>query len=67
MLCGSMRAHVLQHVAFERIGCIEPWLAEQNAEITFTRFYESWTLPEIAGLDLIIAAGGPLSVADEAG
>lgn len=61
-----MKVHVLQHVPFEGIGSMEPWLAAQQATIGYTRFYEPWSLPDTAGLDLIIAMGGPMSVNDEA-
>lgn len=61
-----MRVHVLQHVAFEKLGNIEPWLNERQAHITYSRFHESATLPELAQIDLIIALGGPMSVNDEA-
>jgi len=60
-----MRAHVLQHVAFEDLGQIQDWLAEKSAEVTFTRFFEDPGLPEIGGIDLVIALGGPMSVNDE--
>lgn len=61
-----MRVHVLQHVAFEELGNIEPWLNERNAEISYTRFHESPVLPDLAQIDLVIALGGPMSVNDEA-
>lgn len=61
-----MNAHVLQHVPFETIGCIEPWLTERKARIGYTRFFEPWTLPDPAEVDLILAMGGPMSVNDEA-
>lgn len=60
-----MRAHVLQHVPFEGLGSIEPWLSERGAEIQFTRFFDSPGLPDPANLDLIVAMGGPMSVNDE--
>ncbi len=60
-----MNVHVLQHVPFEGIGSIESWLLARGACIRYTRFYESWSLPDHAGLDLVIAMGGPMSVNDE--
>ena len=59
------RAHCLQHVPFEGLGSIEPWLAAAGYEVTTTRFFESAALPDAAGLDLIVAMGGPMSVNDE--
>ncbi len=61
-----MNVHILQHVPFEGIGSIEPWLLTRSARITTTRFFESWTLPDVSSLDLVIAMGGPMSVNDEA-
>lgn len=60
-----MQVHVLQHVPFEGLGNIEPWLEARNANITYTRFFESAALPDPHHLDLIIALGGPMSVNDE--
>ena len=60
-----MRAHCLQHVAFEGLGSIEPWLKEAGYEITFTRFFKSAVLPDVEGIDFLIAMGGPMSVNDE--
>jgi GMP synthase-like glutamine amidotransferase len=60
-----MRVHVLQHLPFEGLGSIETWLQERGAHVEFTSFYESTALPEVAGLDLIIALGGSMSVNDE--
>ncbi len=62
-----MKVHVLQHIPFEGIGSIEPWLAAREAAITHTQFHEpDWTLPDPRTLDLIIIMGGPMSVNDEA-
>ncbi len=61
-----MKVHILQHVPFEGIGSMEPWLRRRSADITSTRFFEPWTLPDVSSLDLIIAMGGPMSVNDEA-
>lgn len=55
----------MQHVPFEGTGSIAAWLSERNAQVTRTSFFESAELPELKGLDLIIAMGGPMSVNDE--
>lgn len=62
-----MRAHYLQHVPFEGLGSIEPWLLARGCEITATRFYEdSGGLPRLEEIDLLVVMGGPMSVNDEA-
>jgi GMP synthase-like glutamine amidotransferase len=60
-----MKAHILQHVPFEDIGSIRPWLENQQADITYTRFFDNERLPELKELDLLIVLGGPMSVNDE--
>jgi GMP synthase-like glutamine amidotransferase len=64
-----MKVHVLQHASFEGLGNMEAWLRDHDAQISFSRLYESSALPaiaDLAGLDLLIALGGPMSVNDEA-
>jgi GMP synthase-like glutamine amidotransferase len=60
-----MKVHVLQHVPFEGLGSIEPWLTARDAAIGYTRFHEQCALPSVAGLNLVIVMGGPMSVNDE--
>lgn len=62
-----MRTQILQHVPFEDIGCMAPWLEAHGATVTYTRFYDgSPTLPAADRVDLVVAMGGPMSVNDEA-
>jgi len=61
-----MNVHVLQHVPFEGLGSIAPWLEARGARITTTSFYADPSLPTLSELDLVIALGGPMSVNDEA-
>jgi GMP synthase-like glutamine amidotransferase len=60
-----MRAHYFQHVPFEGLGCIRPWLVAAGYEVTCTRFFESADLPQLKEIDFLIAMGGPMSVNDE--
>ena len=60
-----MQAHYLQHVPFEGLGSIEPWLRLAGYEITNTQFFESSALPGIHEIDLLVVMGGPMSVNDE--
>jgi GMP synthase-like glutamine amidotransferase len=60
-----MRAHYLQHVAFEGLGSIEEWLSANHYQVTSTRLYESIGFPEAGEIDLLIIMGGPMSVNDE--
>ena len=61
-----MNAHFFQHVPFEGIGNIEPWLIAKGYEITSTQFYKEAQLPDYEKVDLLIIMGGPMSVNDEA-
>jgi GMP synthase-like glutamine amidotransferase len=59
-----MRAHWLQHVPFEGLGSIEPWLRRAGCDVTVTRFHESPDLPDAADVDALVVMGGPMSVND---
>lgn len=60
-----MRAHYLQHVPFEGLGSIEPWLAAAGYELTRTRFHAAEDLPAAKDIDFLVVMGGPMSVNDE--
>lgn len=60
-----MKAHIFQHVPFEKPSAILDWLTGQNFDITYTRFYESTHLPSLHDVDWLIIMGGPMSVNDE--
>jgi GMP synthase-like glutamine amidotransferase len=66
-MLDAMRAHYLQHVPFEGLGCIRGWLDASGFEITCTRLFESPVFPEIEAIDLLVIMGGPMSVNDEGG
>ncbi len=60
-----MQAHLFQHVPFEGLGSIGPWLEAHRAAVTATRFFEDAVLPAAESIDLLIVMGGPMSVNDE--
>ncbi|MBP9943320.1 MAG: type 1 glutamine amidotransferase, partial [Desulfomicrobium sp.] len=41
-------------------------LVQRDANVSYTRFYESAELPALSEIDLVIIMGGPMSVHDEA-
>jgi GMP synthase-like glutamine amidotransferase len=61
-----VRVRVFQHVPFEGLAAIEPWLRARGAEIATTRFFAGDPLPPIESYDWLVAMGGPMSVNDEA-
>lgn len=60
-----MRAHFLQHVPFEGLGSIAPWLKGAGYEITTGRLFEAAQFPDPETIALLIVMGGPMSVNDE--
>lgn len=61
-----MRAHYLQHVPFEGLASIEPWLQQAGYDISSTRLFSFEALPDIEDIDFLIVMGGTMSVNDEA-
>lgn len=58
-----MKIHWFQHVAFEGLGLMEPWLRARGHEITATR----WWAGEVAGAEAaecqwLIVMGGPMNI-----
>ncbi len=70
-----MNIHWLQHVPFEGLGCIEPWLAEKGHTVSCTRLWADEKLPSLGlpsealakegKVDGLIVMGGPMSACDE--
>lgn len=61
-----MRAHCLQHVPFEGLGSVEPWLLANGAHVSTTKLFERPIFPSVDDLNLLIVMGGPMSVNDDA-
>lgn len=61
-----MRAHYFQHVPFEGLGSIEPWLLDKGYTLSRTTFYaKDYVFPRLEEIDFLIVMGGPMSVNDE--
>ena len=60
-----MKVQVFQHVPFEDIASIGPWLQSRNAELCYTRFYQGEEPPEDLDYDMLLVMGGPMSVLEE--
>lgn len=61
-----MKIHWLQHVPFEGLGCIDPWLAENRHTAACARLWAGDRLPDVGIVDGLIVMGGPMGVYDEA-
>jgi GMP synthase-like glutamine amidotransferase len=58
-----MNVHWLQHVPFEGLGAIEPWLLARGHSISSTRFFAGETLPgSLNAVDWLVVMGGPMNV-----
>ena len=60
-----MKVHYFQHVPFEGLGSIEPWMKLKSAHISATKFYKDPKLPGVHEIDWLIVMGGPMSSNDE--
>lgn len=61
----TLHVQVLQHVAFEDLGSIQPWLEARQAQVEYVRFFAGERLDPARRFDLVIVLGGPMSVHDE--
>jgi GMP synthase-like glutamine amidotransferase len=61
-----MRIHHLQHVPFEGLGSMEPFLKTRGHQLSVTHLYLGQTLPDVGALDWLIVMGGPMGVHDMA-
>jgi GMP synthase-like glutamine amidotransferase len=61
-----MRVHYLQHVPFEGLGSIGPWLESRGVDVTATRLFEAPRFPKVSEIDWLVVMGGPMNVNDEA-
>ncbi|WP_341864733.1 type 1 glutamine amidotransferase [Desulfomicrobium norvegicum] len=67
-MISRVALHECPHTAtcfFEGIGSIDKWLNQRNANVSYSRFYESNDLPALSEIDIVIIMGGPMSVHDE--
>lgn len=57
-----MNVHTFQHVPFEGLGEIEPWMHEHGHRLTPTQFFREDALPDPENVDWLIVMGGPMNV-----
>jgi len=60
-----MRIHYLQHVAFEGLGSMEPFLLSRGHQLTASHLYTDSGLPSVNDIDWLIIMGGPMGIFDE--
>lgn len=57
-----MNIHVFQHVPYEPLNDIEPWIHARGHRLTTTRFFAGEPIPAPDDVDWLIVMGGPMSV-----
>ena len=62
---NKLKIHTFMHVPYEGLGCIEKWITLKKHSITYSKFYENYSLPELSEIDWLIVMGGPMGVYDE--
>jgi len=60
-----MNIHYIQHVPFEGLGSMAPWLTGNGHSIACTALWNDDPLPSLQDLDVLIIMGGPMSVYDD--
>lgn len=60
-----MRVHWFQHVPFEGLGSIEPWMRAQGHTLSCTRLYAGEMPPATDAYDWLIVMGGPMNIYQE--
>jgi GMP synthase-like glutamine amidotransferase len=61
----ALRIHALQHVPFEGLGHIAPWITAQGHHLTRTRLYAGEALPSPKDFDRLIIMGGPMNIYED--
>lgn len=59
-----MRVHCIQHVPFEGLGSIGPWLDARGATVSVSRLFDGDVLADSPDFEWLIVLGGPMSVND---
>ena len=60
-----MRVHYLQHVEYENLANIEPWLKKRGHKLTKTLLYKNQELPSVDKFDWLIIMGGPMNIYED--
>lgn len=60
-----MKIHCLQHVSFEALGSMAPWIQANGHELFWTRLYAGEPCPPVDELDWLIILGGPMNIYQE--
>jgi len=59
-----MHIHYIQHVAFEGLGAMQPYLLEKGHDLSVTHLYAGEALPTVDNFDWLLVMGGPMGIYD---
>lgn len=59
-----MRIHFFQHVPFEGLGSIQPWIEKSGHILQKTQLFKSHNLPKVNDFDALIIMGGSMGIYD---
>lgn len=60
-----MNIHWIQHVEFEGLGFLGPWLEENGHSVSCTRLWAGDDFSSIGNVDGLIVMGGPMGIYDD--
>ena len=60
----KLKIHILKHVPFEGLGCIEQWITAKGHSVNYTKLYDEPQFPSLNEYDWLIVMGGPMGVYD---
>jgi len=61
-----MHIHYIQHVVFEGLGAMQPYLLDKGHKLSATHLYAGESLPSVDTFDWLIVMGGPMGIYDYA-
>jgi GMP synthase-like glutamine amidotransferase len=65
-MSDALRVHWIQHVPYEGLGAIAPWLKAHGARVAMTRAFDTTQFPEPDTFDWLIVMGGPMGAFEDA-
>ena len=60
-----MHVHIFQNEEIEGPAFIEEWANENSHQLSYSRFFQDFTIPELSEVDLLVILGGPMNIYEE--
>ena len=61
----KLRIHCFQHISFEGLACIDNWIEKHEHNLSYTKFYENPSFPNLEDFDWLIIMGGTMNIYQE--